>query len=196
MAYNWSVNVIPNAQAIKFLSYYQEQSSPLTMTEQANSDTSCLFEIDFNFPTLSQSKSLEALALLGKAMRDEFIMPFYQAGVTYPSTEAVTLGAGATGTSLPLVGIPSGYALTAGQLISVIDADGRRYVYQVGATSAAGAANRTITMNGDIRKPHASGCVVEIKTPKIQGKIKPDNRVLSMDAALLSQINFSIRESR
>ena len=196
MAYNWPTNIVPNAQKFTFISYFQDHESPLTRTEQSNSDVSVLLQIEFGFPMLNQDDGLLALAHLGRAMRDEYVVPYKQAGVIYPTTDTMTLGAGATGSSLPIVGIPSGYAFKDGQLFSLIDTDGRRYNYQVGADSAAGAANRTITLNADIRKPHASGCVLEIKEPKIQGKIKPDNRVLDLDVAYLSQINFTIKEAR
>lgn len=176
-----------------YIAPQRTHTSPLTEGTQDASSSQVLFKVAFEFEILKKSQNLDMRNFLLKAIGQDAIVPFIQAGIDKPPVMNATLSAAASGYSLPTQGIASAYRLKKGQVISVYE-NGKRYIYSLDAESPAGTTARTLVMSTALRRPHGAGAVVEITKPYVQGKLEIDGQYLDMDESWHGTAGFTVRE--
>lgn len=91
-------------------------------------------------------------------------------------------GANPTGTSLPVRGLTPGYAVKEGFALTLVDTDGRGYLYfTTAAVMADGSGEATLSLSVPIRAPHADGDEIRLARPTIEGVVEDVGWSLSVD---------------
>ncbi len=81
-------------------------------------------------------------------------------------------GANPTGTTLPVRGLTPGYAVKEGYPLTLIDADGVRYLHFVAAPVMADASgDASVTLTVPIRAPLADGSTILLAKPTVEGLV-------------------------
>jgi hypothetical protein len=165
----WPSDVIPSSMRRRRISPGRSIESPLTATSQDTGSASHLWELEYTFPPITPEQARACDVVLARSEQEDTIAPVYQPGFSSGTPGTVTVATGATGFSLPVAGIATGYGFLAGQFISVTTS-GRIYTYMIAADSPAGSATRTLTLTSAILEPHANGDPVAVIQPMIQGR--------------------------
>ena len=122
-----------------------------------------------------------------------FAWPQREFDTGVPGT-VVADGAGQQGSSLKLRGLTPRYRLREGQYFSVASG-GRRRLHQAVAEVVADASGKaTVAILPMLRASTADGDAVEIARPKIEGLLEGDSRSWTPGVALLTGLEFTIKE--
>jgi hypothetical protein len=193
----WPSSVVGNVQTETPLALGNPQTSPLTGATQGGGSSVILWQLDVSFPVQVNMVNIQAIrAILARHKQETVVFRVRQPALNVGTTGTVTVGAGhVAGTkSLPVVGVNSTLAMKAGQFLS-ISTGGRWYLYTLSADSNAGTTSRTLQLTSTTRAAHASGDVVEIAEPWIEGWIQGDPSV-SVDVNQHYTFGVSVREAR
>lgn len=103
-------------------------------------------------------------------------------------------GAGQAGSLLTVDGLPVGYVVRKGRLLSLIS-NGRRYVHMItGALVADGATRATLPIWPMLRVSPADNAIVELKVPRLEGFVHSPSGFSAEGFAALTVDQFSIEE--
>lgn len=81
-------------------------------------------------------------------------------------------GAGQQGTTLALKGLPPGVVIAKGKWLSIVQAGGQRFLYQVAAEATAdGDGEAGVPILPMIRRSPPNNAVVELAAPKVEGTV-------------------------
>jgi hypothetical protein len=84
-------------------------------------------------------------------------------------------GADPTGTSLPIKDLTPGYAVKEGYALTLIDADGNRYLhFATAAVMADASGDATVTIEPPIRAPLPDGATILLAKPTIEGVVSEE----------------------
>ena len=186
--------LIPNSQKHLYL-YAGKVVRGVTQAGQKAVYPNSLHGVSVNFPPKAGTDIDEIKCLLAEIGGDEILYPIQQPELGTIPTMSTTLSGIASGSTLPVAGLSSSYAMRKGQYLSVVDSgNGRRYVYQLKTASASGSTSRNLTISGTVRRAHPSGSVVEITQPYLQGEL--DGREMDLDINVHANIAFTVSELR
>lgn len=102
----------------------------------------------------------------------------------------------ATGRTLALSGLTPGYVILEGYWLSLVKA-GQHYLHSVGVGATAnGSGVATIELNELLRDTFASGTVVNLATPQVEGLIEGDEWSWQYSVDRVIPIEFVIEETR
>lgn len=196
MALTFPASIIPNGMTEIFAAANEREFTSPNGNIQTQSSALVLHEIEFTFPPLTISQRDLVASILSRAAQDDVVMPVYRPYTANAVSGSIKVGSGATAKSLPVTGLNTSYAPKAGRFLSV-STGGRWYLYSLAADSAAGTTSRTFSLTGGIRAAHASGDVVSMEYPYIQGKIASNYRALKADlSGYYNGLVISIRETK
>lgn len=196
MALTFPSSIIPRAMSEAFITANEREFTALNGNTQTISSALILHEFTFEYPPLTLTQRDALAAIMAQSGQDDVVMQIYRPKVAAAVSGSILVGTGATAKSLPVTAVNSSYTPKAGRFLSV-STGGRWYLYSLAADSAAGTTSRTFSLTGGIRAAHASGDVVSMEYPYIQGKIASNVRNLKADEhGYYSGCVVTIRETK
>lgn len=141
------------------------------------------YRVEVSYPPMKADAARKFVARLLRAKREGLRIEYPLLGLSQGVPGApVVDGADPTGTTLPLRGLTPHYAFKEGYWITLIDADGTRYLHNVQeAVVAAADGTVTLTVEPSIRAPLADGSTVLVAKPTIEGLIEDSGWSLAVD---------------
>lgn len=170
--------------------------SPLGGVDQKLNRLGDRFTIDVTMNTMESDDDAAAwLAALIRGKKEGAIFPWPQNIEIEGAGDLAVDGANQTGTSLNVRNASAGRPFKAGQMFSVIHG-GRHYLHMIiEPTVANGTGRATFSVEPMMRAQYASGAVIEIDEPKIEGFTEGNSQDWSMDVARNLGIQFRITEA-
>jgi hypothetical protein len=131
------------------------------------------YRVAVSYPPMQPSTAGKFLARFQKAKREGLRIDFPLLGLSQgsPGTPLVD-GANPTGTTLPVKGLTPGYPVKEGYWLTLIDADGKRYLHcitEAGRADASGDAE--LEIEPPIRAPLPDNAVILLAKPTIEGVV-------------------------
>lgn len=149
------------------------------------------------FPPMTAESARRIWSRLQAAKREGLRMEYPLLGLSQGAPGSPVIdGALPTGTTLPLRGLTPGYALKEGYVLTLIDADGRRYTHFASSGGLASAAGEIeITIEPPIRGVFADGDTVLLARPTIEGAVVGEFGWSLATDRLVRQAEITIEES-
>lgn len=155
------------------------------------------WSIEVSFPPMEPDTARRFISRLTEAKRTGgLVMKFPLLGLSQgnPGSPVVD-GAGQAGTALSLRACRANYLFREGYWLTIIDAEGQRYLHNCRSTIAADATGRaTIAIEPPLRVPFADGANVLLGKPLVEGFISSDWG-WSVDVARFAGISFTLEEA-
>lgn len=131
------------------------------------------YRVAVSFPPMKPDTARVFLSRFQQGQREGLRIDYPLLGLSQgaPGSPVVD-GANPTGTTLPVRGLTPGYAVKEGYALTLIDADGDRYLHFVAApVMASGTGTATVTLTLPIRAPLADGSTILLAKPTVEGLI-------------------------
>jgi hypothetical protein len=152
-------------------------------------------EATFESMPASFALKLQADLELAKIEGLRFKMPLNGISQGMPGLPVVD-GSAAAGTSLPLRGLTSGYAVKKGYWLTVIDAAGNHCLHRVAEPAVAdGDGKATLTLVTPLRTVLVDGDTVVLAAPTIEGVITSDVGWDIPMRGMVEGLGFSLEET-
>jgi hypothetical protein len=150
--------------------------------------------LEVTMPVLDVDEARIWVARLVQAKRSSALFPWPQAGVVGAEGAPRVNGAGQSGTSLAIDGLPAAKGVKEGWFFSIIH-NGRRYIHQVAsdATASAGGAV-TLSIEPMLRVRPADNAVIELAAPMIDGMVQGGDLGWSVELATSVGLSFTLVE--
>lgn len=156
------------------------------------------YRIEIGLPPMPAADAQIFISRLIEAKRKgEIYLPFPLLGLNQGSPGLPVIdGAGQAGTSLALRNCNPGHLFKEGYWITLFDADGQRYLFNVRETIQV-ATDGTVTLRIEppLRRPHPDGSTVLAAKPEIEGFIDGGEWSWSISAAGITGITFTVEEA-
>ncbi|QUT07910.1 hypothetical protein KFK14_11275 [Sphingobium phenoxybenzoativorans] len=157
------------------------------------------FKIAVQLPVATSADAREIVSDLidAKLEGGRIYYPLQYENQGYPGQPVVD-GAEQSGKTLRIRGLTPNYAVKKGYWLSLEDASGQHYLYNVRAHGIATSDGRlTIPISPMHRKPLPDGARVHIADPQVEGLIDGDEQSWHLAlAGLVDSISFTIEEAR
>lgn len=151
------------------------------------------------FPPLSPERSRIFVNRLMRAVQEGLRMeiPDTAARQGAPGLAVTVDGAVAGGTSLPLKGLPVGYAAREGWWLSPVDASGNHYAHTLTAPfTADGSGEAVASVWPPLRSAFADGDAVLLARPMIEGFVTDEALTWQLNVRHHTSIGFTLEERR
>jgi hypothetical protein len=130
-------------------------------------------------PAISATHGRIFVARLLRALTEGAIYPFPQPGfdpAAGMAADPYVNGAGQSGSSLALGGLPAGYTVREGQFFSIIH-NGRRFLHNVASSDqiVPAGGGLTVSITPMLRISPANGAICEFRAPHIEGFVTGDS---------------------
>lgn len=173
--------------------------SPLNGETQRVNRPGVRLGVRFSFPPIRESQADVFSVRLLRAVQSGIRIPIPRRAGRQgaPGLSVAVDGAVAGGTSLPLKGLPVGYAALEGWWLTLTDAAGVRYAHRLTAPFVADVTGEaTATVWPPLRAAFVDGASVNLAAPTIEGWLTDDNPGWRQDVRLVSSIGFTLEERR
>lgn len=131
------------------------------------------YQVVLSFPPMKPDVARVFVSRFQQGQREGLRVEYPLLGLSQGSPgSSVVDGANPTGTTLPVRGLTAGYAVKEGYALTLIDADGVRYLHFTGAPVMADASgDASITLTVPIRAPLADGSTILLAKPTVEGLV-------------------------
>lgn len=131
------------------------------------------FRVAVSFPPMQPDTARKFIARFQKAKREGLRIPYPLLDLSQGAPGApVVDGANPMGTTLPVKGLTPGYAIKEGYWLTLIDADGNRYLHcTTEAVMADASGDAELTIEPPIRAPLADESEILLAKPTIEGVV-------------------------
>lgn len=184
----------PAALTMRALDFGVVRTPPLGGRAQRINRSGNRWAVDVTLPPLPLADARRWSAALTSALQNGARWKLRQVGLHIgPLATVLVAGAGQLGTALNVDGGASGAPWGAGQFVSLLTG-GARYLHQMagaGVFSSSGTA--ALVLAEPLRVVPADNAPVEF-APQIEGLVEADAAALTIDAARLGRMAFSIAE--
>lgn len=133
------------------------------------------------------------LARLLRGLTDTVVIGIKEPAMDFTGYGAPLVAAGASGSTIPMTGIPSGKVIPEGKFFSVIS-NGQRFLYQVSADTTSAGGTTNIPVYPMVRAGHAVGNAVEFSAPKMEGFLSGSEQGWNVSLSKRIGFQFSITE--
>lgn len=189
----------PASRAIgwELIDFGGNQQGPLGGSTQRVNRLGNRWQCTVTMPPMTAAQAREWSAKLTSGLRNGAIWYIPQPSLTIGSPGSpLVFGAGQAGNSLNIDGLVPGYTISIGQWLSISTA-GVAYLYQVAATTSAGASGRaSVEIEPALRTSPADNNFVFLATPLVEGLLEgPPGWQIDVDH-LVHGFQFTIMEAR
>jgi hypothetical protein len=131
------------------------------------------YRVTVSFPPMKPDVAGKFIARFQKAKREGLRIDFPLLGFSQGSPGAPLVdGANPTGTTLPVKGLTPGYPVKEGFWLTLIDADGNRYLHcATSAVRADASGDAELEIEPPIRAPLPDEAVILLARPTIEGVV-------------------------
>ncbi len=189
-------NPSPNGAAPSLLDYGFQLRGSLGGSTQRVDRAGSRFSVQVSYPPMPAQTARVFVSRLLTAKREGIRIeyPLLEQSQGIPGSPVMD-GAGQRGTSIDIRGLTPSYGFKEGFWLTLIDADGVRYLHNCRSNEiASGTGTATITIEPPIRADFADGATVLLAKPEVEGFVDGSAVDWQIPIERLIALSFTLEE--